>query len=179
MQRLAAVGTERQALRALQQGCGAAVRQALQKSQERQRRRHALEYSAVEVEVASKPRPKSEANQTSSKAPMPSEYFCPISQEVMVDPVTTSDGHTYDRKPIEEWLRNNDTSPNTGLVLPNKTLIPNHNLRKLIQEASTAKEDSIEMELDNMICAMEVEGPLPQGEGQEEEDQLDDAEGAE
>ncbi|CAK9043648.1 unnamed protein product [Durusdinium trenchii] len=114
MQRLAAVGTERQALRALQQGCGAAVRQALQKSQERQRRRHALEYSAVEVEVASKPRPKSEANQTSSKAPMPSEYFCPISQEVMVDPVTTSDGHTYDRKPIEEWLRNNDTSPNTG-----------------------------------------------------------------
>ncbi|CAK9045974.1 unnamed protein product [Durusdinium trenchii] len=179
MQRLAAVGTERQALRALQQGCGAAVRQALQKSQERQRRRHALEYSAVEVEVASKPRPKSEANQTSSKAPMPSEYFCPISQEVMVDPVTTSDGHTYDRKPIEEWLRNNDTSPNTGLVLPNKTLIPNHNLRKLIQEASTAKEDSIEMELDNMICAMEVEGPLPQGEGQEEEDQLDDAEGEE
>ena len=31
-----------------------------------------------------------------------------------MDPVMTSDGHTYDRKSIDEWLQNHDTSPVTG-----------------------------------------------------------------
>jgi hypothetical protein len=32
----------------------------------------------------------------------------------MEDPVSTLDGHTYERASIEEWLRANDTSPSTG-----------------------------------------------------------------
>ena len=31
---------------------------------------------------------------------MPEQFRCPISQEVMVDPVTTSDGQTYERREI-------------------------------------------------------------------------------
>merc|ERR1719343_1263956 len=53
-------------------------------------------------------------------------FTCPITQEIMVDPVIASDGHTYDRHAITEWLRTHDTSPTTNMRLPNKNLIPNH-----------------------------------------------------
>ena len=32
-----------------------------------------------------------------------SSFLCPITQEVMTDPVLTSDGHTYERDAIEHW----------------------------------------------------------------------------
>ena len=32
----------------------------------------------------------------------------------MTDPVSTSDGFTYERAAITEWLRTKDTSPKTG-----------------------------------------------------------------
>lgn len=63
---------------------------------------------------------------------IPDGFLCPIFQEIMADPVTTSDGHTYERKAIEEWLRRQQTSPLTGLALPVLTLTPNIGLRKAI-----------------------------------------------
>jgi hypothetical protein len=39
---------------------------------------------------------------------------CPITHDVMVDPVVASDGYTYDRRAIEQWLEQNGTSPMTG-----------------------------------------------------------------
>lgn len=39
------------------------------------------------------------------------EFSCPITRELMRDPVIAADGHTYDREAIEMWLRNHDTSP--------------------------------------------------------------------
>ena len=35
---------------------------------------------------------------------VPEELLCPISHEVMVDPVLAADGHAYERMHIEEWL---------------------------------------------------------------------------
>ena len=34
----------------------------------------------------------------------PEDYLCPISNELMDDPVFTADGISYDRKSIEEWF---------------------------------------------------------------------------
>jgi hypothetical protein len=39
------------------------------------------------------------------EAEPPIEYKCPISCDIMVDPVVASDGWTYDRACIESWLR--------------------------------------------------------------------------
>ena len=36
---------------------------------------------------------------------MPDEYTCPITSEIMTDPVSTEDGFTYERAAITEWLR--------------------------------------------------------------------------
>lgn len=41
-------------------------------------------------------------------------------------------GFTYERGAIEEWLREHDTDPETGLELPSRLLIPNRRLRSMI-----------------------------------------------
>jgi len=61
-------------------------------------------------------------------------FDCQITVELMQDPVCTADGHTYERAAIEKWLVGHDTSPATGVLLPNKNLSPNHTLRKSIDE---------------------------------------------
>ena len=62
----------------------------------------------------------------------PDAFIDPISYEVMVDPVCTSDGQTYERREIFRWLLDHDTSPLTGARLPNKALTPAIALRQLI-----------------------------------------------
>ena len=65
---------------------------------------------------------------------VPVPFICIFSQEIMKDPVLTEDGHTYERARIEEWLISHNTSPNTGLPLSTKNLVPNLTLKKIIKE---------------------------------------------
>ncbi|CAA0830936.1 U-box domain-containing protein 26 [Striga hermonthica] len=66
---------------------------------------------------------------------VPHYFQCPISLEMMHDPVTLSTGQTYDRSSIESWVSTgNTTCPVTRIPLPDFTLIPNHTLRRLIQD---------------------------------------------
>jgi len=64
---------------------------------------------------------------------VPDEYICPITQVVMIDPVLGSDGRSYERSAITEWLRTHNTSPLTREVMTAGTLKPNYALRSLIQ----------------------------------------------
>ncbi len=63
------------------------------------------------------------------------DFLCPITLELMHDPVIAADGHTYERADIREWLAKNNTSPFTSETLENKLLIPNHMARKAIDSA--------------------------------------------
>ncbi|KAF5745619.1 U-box domain-containing protein 26-like [Tripterygium wilfordii] len=66
---------------------------------------------------------------------VPYHFRCPISLELMRDPVTVSTGQTYDRASIESWVATgNKTCPVTRVPLLDFTLIPNHTLRRLIQD---------------------------------------------
>ena len=64
---------------------------------------------------------------------VPDHWLCPLSMELMEDPVSTLLGHTYERHAIETWLRRHDTDPMTNSVLPDKMLIPNIALRQTIE----------------------------------------------
>ncbi|KAI5575937.1 hypothetical protein POPTR_009G016200v4 [Populus trichocarpa] len=66
---------------------------------------------------------------------VPYHFLCPISLQLMRDPVTISTGITYDRENIERWLFSckNNTCPVTKQELFGKDLTPNHTLRRLIQ----------------------------------------------
>ncbi|CAA2984095.1 E3 ubiquitin- ligase PUB23-like [Olea europaea subsp. europaea] len=70
---------------------------------------------------------------------IPSYFLCPISLEIMKDPVTLSTGITYDRESIEKWLfsQNNNTCPVTKQVVMDSELIPNIILRRFIQSWCT------------------------------------------
>ncbi|XP_031271628.1 U-box domain-containing protein 26-like isoform X2 [Pistacia vera] len=66
---------------------------------------------------------------------IPYHFRCPISLELMRDPVTVCTGQTYDRPSIESWVATgNTTCPVTRAPLTDFTLIPNHTLRRLIQD---------------------------------------------
>ena len=60
-----------------------------------------------------------ENNQSSSSRalqvfrPLPDAYYCPITQEIMIDPVIDPDGNTFEREPLLEWIRSHHTSPIT------------------------------------------------------------------
>ncbi|KAH0756929.1 hypothetical protein KY290_020422 [Solanum tuberosum] len=74
---------------------------------------------------------------------VPSHFKCPISLDLMKDPVTLSTGITYDRVSIETWIESgNQTCPITKKVLKT-TLepIPNHTMRKMIQEWCVVNKD--------------------------------------
>ncbi|GMI70759.1 plant U-box 19 [Hibiscus trionum] len=60
---------------------------------------------------------------------------CPISLEMMSDPVTLSTGHTYDRRSILKWFNSgNATCPKTGEKLTSTELVPNLVLKAMIQQ---------------------------------------------
>ncbi|CAN8321266.1 unnamed protein product [Cochlearia groenlandica] len=74
---------------------------------------------------------------------IPYHFRCPISLDLISDPVTISTGQTYDRNSIESWIATgNTTCPVTRLPLFDFTLIPNHTLRRLIQEWCVANHSN-------------------------------------
>ncbi|KAK4368630.1 hypothetical protein RND71_012422 [Anisodus tanguticus] len=64
----------------------------------------------------------------------PSQYFCPILQEVMEDPHIAADGFTYEHRAIKTWVDRHNVSPVTKQRLQHKMLTPNHTLRLAIQD---------------------------------------------
>ncbi|XP_071690964.1 U-box domain-containing protein 21-like [Rutidosis leptorrhynchoides] len=67
---------------------------------------------------------------------VPEHFRCPISLELMKDPVILSTGITYDRESIEKWIYEDGkhTCPVTGVVLTSLEPVPNHTIRRMIQD---------------------------------------------
>ena len=56
----------------------------------------------------------------------PNHILCPITMDVISDPVVAEDGHTYERRAIKTWFKQgNQTSPITRAPLDSTKLIPN------------------------------------------------------
>ncbi|CAA7020315.1 unnamed protein product [Microthlaspi erraticum] len=70
---------------------------------------------------------------------IPPFFLCPISLEIMKDPVIVSSGITYDRDSIEKWLFSGkkNSCPVTKQDITDADLTPNHTLRRLIQSWCT------------------------------------------
>jgi hypothetical protein len=65
---------------------------------------------------------------------IPNEFLCPITTEIMKDPVMLTDGHVYEKQAIKQWLTNHDTSPLTKAKVDKNIIIPCFVLRKLIHD---------------------------------------------
>ncbi|KAL4205513.1 hypothetical protein AMTRI_Chr01g114970 [Amborella trichopoda] len=66
---------------------------------------------------------------------IPDDFRCPISLELMRDPVIVATGQTYERSCIQRWIDSgHKTCPKTQQTLPHLALIPNYVLRSLIAQ---------------------------------------------
>ncbi|CAA7410888.1 unnamed protein product [Spirodela intermedia] len=72
---------------------------------------------------------------------IPPFFVCPISLQVMEDPVTLCTGVSYDRESISRWLSayRQATCPVTNQPIADKTLTPNTTLLRLIHSWAAAK----------------------------------------
>jgi hypothetical protein len=81
------------------------------------------------------PRPAAAAPPPTPAATPPENLMCPISIDLLVDPVFAADGHTYSRAEIQAWLDTGKrTSPKTNEPLAHTILTPNHLARSMVQE---------------------------------------------
>lgn len=73
-------------------------------------------------------------NRRSGQMPLPPEELrCPISLQLMYDPVIIASGQTYERICIEKWLSDgHSTCPKTQQKLPHLCLTPNYCVKGLI-----------------------------------------------
>ncbi|KAE8720683.1 U-box domain-containing protein 15 [Hibiscus syriacus] len=66
---------------------------------------------------------------------IPHEFLCPITLDVMRDPVIIASGQTFERESIQKWFdSNNRTCPKTRQTLAHLSLVPNHALKNLITQ---------------------------------------------
>lgn len=68
----------------------------------------------------------------SSAQQWPQQFLCPLSGQLMSDPVVAADGVSYQRESITDWMRLRDVSPVTGQPLGSAVLQPNFALRAAI-----------------------------------------------
>ncbi|XP_058121391.1 uncharacterized WD repeat-containing protein alr2800-like [Anopheles ziemanni] len=81
-------------------------------------------------------------------ADIPLEFTCPITHELMKDPVFAEDGFTYERAAISEWFaREKAISPMTNLELSTDEVVENGKLKQQIDDyirtLDTAKTDTV------------------------------------
>ncbi|XP_010460713.1 PREDICTED: U-box domain-containing protein 17 [Camelina sativa] len=78
---------------------------------------------------------------------VPKDFVCPISLDLMTDPVIISTGQTYDRSSIARWIEEGHcTCPKTGQMLMDSRIVPNRALKNLIVQWCTASGISYESE---------------------------------
>eukprot|EP01126_Amoeba_proteus_P054190 TRINITY_DN6652_c0_g1_i11.p1 TRINITY_DN6652_c0_g1~~TRINITY_DN6652_c0_g1_i11.p1 ORF type:complete len:632 (-),score=135.07 TRINITY_DN6652_c0_g1_i11:348-2243(-) len=70
---------------------------------------------------------------------VPEEFVCPISREIMIEPVIAEDGHTYERQDVFDWISKKGTSPITREKISPNVLIINRALKAQIEQWRKSK----------------------------------------
>ncbi|KAG8377113.1 hypothetical protein BUALT_Bualt09G0134700 [Buddleja alternifolia] len=92
-----------------------------------------VRYAKCVLYGASTPRAAIRRQKTIGELNIPADFRCPISLDLMRDPVVVSTGQTYDRSSISLWIESGHaTCPKTGQTLSHTQLIPNLSLKNLI-----------------------------------------------
>jgi hypothetical protein len=97
-----------------------------------------------DAEQESTQKQQEDAEAVCTSGSFPNEFFCPITLELMRDPVLAKDGHTYERKAIEDWFEQssgtdrNAISPKTLDVI-GRQLTPNHAMKALIGDEESRR----------------------------------------
>lgn len=86
---------------------------------------------------------------------VPPDFYCPISGDLMNDPVSEPSGQTYEKSQIYQWLDQKQTSPITNLPLQKSDLKENYAMKRAIDSIrSKLQEDQLKIEskLTELVC---------------------------
>jgi hypothetical protein len=73
---------------------------------------------------------------------------CPITLELFIDPVLASDGHTYERSAIIEWIKHHHgTSPMTRQTVKIQELKPNRIVKQLADQYRSSITSNVSKEI--------------------------------
>jgi len=103
-------------------------------------------------EPAKEPIDTADDTDCSSDVDVPSEFICPITQELMRDPVMSKYGHSYERQAILKWLVNHKECPMSRQPLKLSDLLTNHNLRSQIRRWQIENQQDLVV-----VCSMDME----------------------
>lgn len=67
-----------------------------------------------------------------AKSEYPINFVCPITMEVMINPVVAPSGFSYEKEEIEKWVEDNHVDPLTRQPLEVTQLYDNRNLKEAI-----------------------------------------------
>uniref|UniRef100_A0A5B7B4N1 RING-type E3 ubiquitin transferase n=1 Tax=Davidia involucrata TaxID=16924 RepID=A0A5B7B4N1_DAVIN len=88
---------------------------------------------------------------------IPLYFRCPLSLELMLDPVIVASGQTYERASIQKWLDHGLTiCPKTRQTLSHTNLIPNYTVKALI--ANWCEENNIKLS-NTSDCTNNISAP--------------------
>lgn len=63
---------------------------------------------------------------------VPAAFLCPISMEIMTQPVVTPSGGSFQRSALLDWIRQHHTDPVSGAPLRSDQVFPNLAMRDMI-----------------------------------------------
>jgi hypothetical protein len=69
--------------------------------------------------------------------------ICPITSLIYLNPVIIEDGFTYERDEIVKWLKHNDSSPMTRMIIRDKKMFTNHSIKQQVNEYLSSNPDEI------------------------------------
>lgn len=76
---------------------------------------------------------------------IPREYICPITNEIMRDPVLAFDGNTYERSAISSYLKRYNKSPITGAPAEHTMVFANKTFASVIQKFLSTNNVDVEI----------------------------------
>lgn len=79
--------------------------------------------------------------------PLSDGFYCPITYNIVHDPVIDPEGNTYEKVAAGNWIRVNGTSPVTRSPLAAEELYPNHIIRRLLDNERGKTEDEMHPEI--------------------------------
>lgn len=87
---------------------------------------------------------KTKCPEVKSGVSVPPYFRCPLSLELMLDPVIVASGQTYERRSIQTWLDHGlNICPKTHQRLNHANLIPNYTVKAMI--ANWCEENNVEL----------------------------------
>ncbi|CAJ2632972.1 unnamed protein product [Trifolium pratense] len=87
---------------------------------------------------------KTKCPEVKSGVSVPTYFRCPLSLELMLDPVIVASGQTYERQSIQTWLDNGlNVCPKTHQRLTHTNLIPNYTVKAMI--TNWCEEKNVEL----------------------------------